>query len=115
MSKDFDRRFNPRPDLKEDEYIWNMVLKTAIKLDNETYNVLHGFRCGGAKLIYDANNPKFKLQMKPRYGRDNYWSSKEEWAVYKKHWLMPHLDNITKIFSLVSKYLDNNYNAVIAS
>jgi hypothetical protein len=110
-----DLMFDPRPDLLEDHTLWLMTLKTAINIDNETYNVLHGFRCGGAKLVYNPNDQNFKLKMEPRLGDNTIWTTQREWEQYKSEWLMPLLSNIQQIFNTVSKYLENNYSAIVAS
>jgi len=108
------KKYDPRPDHTEDSNLWDMVLQVAEKIDKETFWVLHGFRCFGTKLIYDMNHPKFKLQMKPRFGKHE-WKNVEEWNQNRQEWLIPHMENIILVFNTVAKFLDQTYQKRISS
>lgn len=90
-------KYAPRPDLKENSQLWKQVLKTAEKIDKKAYYILHGFRCGGAKLktIND------EITMVPRTGENYLWQSREEYMKDRKKWLMPLRESISEIFNLV--------------
>ena len=60
-------KYDPRPDLIEDSQLWKKILKIAEITDEKAYHILHGFRCGGAKLEIKNN----KVNMKPRIGENH--------------------------------------------
>lgn len=47
-----------RPDIKEDHFIWEEVLKVAYKM-GDVYGILHGLRCGGSRLSLDDRSLTF--------------------------------------------------------
>ena len=87
-------KYDPRPDLEEDSQLWKKILKLAEGIDKKAYHILHGFRCGGAKL--EIKNDK--VNMKPRIGKNHLWQSQEEYNKDRKQWLMPLKDSISEIF-----------------
>ena len=90
-------KYDPRPDLKEDSQLWEKILKIAEGIDEKTYHILHGFRCGGAKL--EIKNDK--VNMKPRIGKNHLWQSQEEYNKDRKQWLMPLRESISEIFGAI--------------
>jgi hypothetical protein len=86
--------YDPRPDLKEDSRLWEKVLKKAETKDNRVYFILHGFRCGGAKLEIKDD----KVNMKPRIGENYLWQSRKEYNKDRNQWLMPLKVSISEIF-----------------
>ena len=92
-------KYDPRPDLIEDSQLWKKILKIAEITDEKAYHILHGFRCGGAKL--EIKNGK--VNMKPRIGEDHLWQSQEEYNKDRKEWLMPLRESIGEIFNTVDK------------
>lgn len=49
---------DPRPDIEEDHQLWDAVLRAAWargRGDNPIYGLLHGLRCGGARLTKKEN------------------------------------------------------------
>ena len=92
-------QYEPRPDLKEDFQSWEKILKIAEVIDEKAYHILHGFRCGGAKLEIKNN----KVNMKPRIGEDYLWQSQEEYNKDRKEWLMPLRESIGEIFNTVDR------------
>lgn len=73
----------PRPDLKEDYDLWRTLFQET-DYNSKAYTILHGFRCGGAKLMWDDE----RLRMKPRTGENALWDSKEEYKEDRDRWLM---------------------------
>ena len=92
-------QYDPRPDLTEDSQLWKKILKIAEITDEKAYHILHGFRCGGAKLEIKNN----KVNMKPRIGEDYLWQSQEEYNKDRKEWLMPLRESIGEIFNTVDR------------
>ncbi|MCF8001701.1 MAG: hypothetical protein K9K76_07600 [Halanaerobiales bacterium] len=90
-------KYDPRPDLKEDSQLWQKVLKTAEKIDKKAYYILHGFRCGGAKLKTENG----EITMISRTGRKHLWQSKKEYMKDRKKWLIPLRKSISEIFNSV--------------
>ena len=80
--------------LKEDSQLWGKILKIAEVIDEKAYYILHGFRCGGAKL----DIKKGKVNMKPRIGEKHLWRSQKEYNKDRKQWLMPLKESISEIF-----------------
>jgi len=87
-------QYDPRPDLTEDSQLWEKILKIAEARDEKAYNILHGFRCGGAKLEVKNN----KVIMQPRIGENHLWQSQQEYNKDRKEWLMPLRESIGEIF-----------------
>ncbi len=96
-------RYDPRPDLTKDHEYWVAVLKQAEQEGNDTYGILHGFRCAGAKLVLKDN----KLVMEPRLGKNNLWQSKEEYEDDKEYWLVPRTMQIFRVFTVSAATIKN--------
>jgi len=82
------RQFEPRPDLKDDSYLWKQLLKVAWRKNKKLHGTLHGVRCAGARLDY---NEKLKL-----LAPDNM--KKPEWQEIRKDWLLSDKEKITALF-----------------
>ena len=91
-------KYDPRPDVKEDSQLWEQVLKTAEKIDKKAYWVLHGFRCGGAKLKTENGG---EFTMVARTGKNHLWQSREEYMRDRKKWLILLRNPISQIFNSV--------------
>lgn len=82
----------PRKDLEDDYKLWQTMFQEA-DYHSKAYTILHGFRCGGAKLVWDDE----QLKMKPRTGKGALWDSKEEYMKDRKKWLMgEHKEDVVK-------------------
>ena len=46
---------DPRPDLAEDSYFWAKFLTLAVRESRYLFEVLHGFRCCGTRLVKAAS------------------------------------------------------------
>jgi hypothetical protein len=53
--------FGPRPDIKEDHYIWVRLLRIAYSFERETYELLHQFRSCGC--LVKLENSKIKIDL----------------------------------------------------
>ena len=90
---------DPRPDLKEDSSRWEAVLSEARK-DPELHGLLHGLRCGGARL---EQRPRGSLRL-------NYnpllkaWQRKE----LLSNWLEPNRDKIQAVFEAAAERVKSN-------
>lgn len=111
---------DPRPDLREDHILWASVLITAQKLDvkflaertfttkpdqssqpptdlpcgGSIFGLLHGLRCGGAKLE-KLENGNLKLDYEPLLGTNGGAWDKD---VLLKDWLMPFRQEMSTVF-----------------
>ena len=100
----YKNKYDPRPDIKEDSWLWNNVLKTAEKIDGDIYGILHGFRCAGCMLKLKNNH----ITLKPNIGQKKHWKTDKEWKRDREEWLIPKIESIKVVFSTVEKYLNDN-------
>lgn len=96
--------YDPRYDLVEDSELWMMVLKTAEKIDEETYNALHYTRCCGARLYFEPSRQDQKLYMQPQFGKHEF-KDQEEWNEHRRICLIPYSQHIMTIFKTVENFL----------
>lgn len=96
----------PRPDLKEDYDLWKVLFQEA-DYKSKAYTILHGFRCAGAKLVWDEEREM--LLMKPRFGNGGpgegaMWESQEEYQKDRKQWLFgEHQEDIMQAIKTTQK------------
>src|SRR5690606_22170461 len=74
---------DPRPDLEEDHRDWVAVLAAAWQ-DSELHGLLHGLRCGGARLErrQGARGAYYRIDYSPLL---SYWDE----DVLRRDWLEP--------------------------
>src|SRR5690606_10079630 len=74
---------DPRPDLTEDHRDWVAVLAAA-RQDSELHGLLHGLRCGGARLEVreGARGAYYRIDYTPLLG---WWDEVE----LRRRWLEP--------------------------
>ena len=74
---------DPRPDLEEDHRDWVAVLAAA-RQDSELHGLLHGLRCGGARLErrQGARGAYYRIDYSPLL---SYWDE----DVLRRDWLEP--------------------------
>jgi len=86
---------DPRPDLAEDHLRWVAVLSMAWHRDRDLWGLLHGLRCGGARLetrhVNDGRE-MFRLDYRPLL---DVWSEKE----LRSQWLEPYREAIKRLFA----------------
>ena len=85
-------RLDPRPDLAEDHRDWMAVLAVAETEDLRLHGLLHGLRCGGARLeLRDgAKGPYYRIDYKPLL---EVWDEQE----LRETWLEPHRRQIKQV------------------
>lgn len=82
---------DPRPDLTEDHRDWVAVLAAA-RQDSELHGLLHGLRCGGARLErrQGARGAYYRIDYSPLLG---WWDEVE----LRRRWLEPHKEAIKQV------------------
>ena len=70
-------KYDPRPDIEKDHYIWFQLLLIAENENKNIYNLLHGLRCCGCKLKL-KNKCKLKLDLKNSPQLLNSFTPKEK-------------------------------------
>lgn len=101
---------DPRPDLETDAELWAAVLIEAQRSDpysddvHSVYGLLHGLRCGGAKLfITDTGNLRLDYNALVAPG---LWTNRE----LRNKWLIPVATTIKRIFAKVERRLQGDVN-----
>jgi hypothetical protein len=96
---------DPRPDHTQDNHHWELILTNAKALfDNNPqpvnrfgkttlFKILHGLRCGGARL--EETKQAYKL-----HPGDEEFADPEEWEQTKRDWLNPVKDDLVRLFKL---------------
>jgi hypothetical protein len=96
-------KYDPRPDLKKDSKLWQVVLKTAERVNKQIYSNLHSFRIAGARLkVKDG-----KLKLIPTIGQNKYWKTKADYQKDRKEYLLPYTEEIKEIFKEVEDGYSN--------
>jgi len=86
---------DPRPDLAEDHRQWVAVLSMAWHRDRDLWGLLHGLRCGGARLETKRasdGREMFRLDYRPLL---DVWSEKE----LRSQWLEPYREAMKRLFA----------------
>ncbi len=91
-------RFDPRPDLIEDQALWRgLLLLAAVEPDaddpNCIYGVLHALRCCGARLAWTESRT-LRLQG-DGYGTRYYGN----WRDDRQRWLLPRRVQLTRLLA----------------
>lgn len=84
---------DPRPDLVEDSALWKAVL-VAARGDRALFGLLHGLRCGGARLRRRPNG-RLKLDYRPLL---SVWDER----ALLRDWLEPNRAAIVAVFLRVA-------------
>lgn len=93
---------DPRPDLVEDTDLWERVLTMAKETDpapgteRSLFGLLHGLRCGGARLV------RTKMSLKLDYEPVLECCDKEELMM---QWLEPAKEDLRRLFRQVASGL----------
>lgn len=86
---------DPRPDLAEDHRHWVAVLSLAWYRDRDLWGLLHGLRCGGARLETKRasdGREMFRLDYRPLL---DVWSEQE----LRSQWLEPYREAMKRLFA----------------
>lgn len=82
---------DPRPDLREDSWLWERLLPWSYGADGgqeeSLFGALNGFRCGGARLQLDGEGVRFTR---------GDWPA-DEYAELRNRYLMPHAGRINSL------------------
>ena len=91
---DLPYRLDPRPDLVEDHRDWMAVLAVAELEDSHLYGVLHGLRCGGARLELrrSARGQHYRIDYKPLLGTWDEQELRSRWLEPRRHQIKQVLD-----------------------
>lgn len=92
------RHLDPRPDIKSDHDDWvdvlqNCLLWAGLQDGKGLHGVLHGLRCGGARLAKINNAMGYKLLP----GSED-WKDKEKWGEAKEGYLDGVKDDLVAVF-----------------
>ena len=91
---------DPRPDLAEDSYFWIKFLTLAARESRYLFEVLHGFRCCGTRLV-KAESGKlagmYVLRPDVDPTGDRAWMSIEEYETDKQKYLRPMETELLKL------------------
>lgn len=88
---------DPRPDLADDHYLWNQLLRIAYEFNREERaqsaefcGVLNGMRCGGTRLRPGKNG----WVLRPDIDESGVvaWQSQTEYDTYKERYLVRWLE-----------------------
>ena len=76
---------DPRIDLKEDSFLWQEILVMAKKKSVTLAGILHGIRCGGARI--EPGKTGFVI-------RGGDW---EDYPAHRDNYLMPYKDDVKQM------------------
>ena len=81
---------DPRPDLERDSNLWELFISITYLADEQLAYILHGFRCGGARLLKSNNG----YVMRPEFNHNSLWDNQVEYEQDRKKFLMPYAEKI---------------------
>lgn len=93
-------RLDPRPDLKKDSWLWEILLHYVYGTD--LYWILHGFRCTGTLLMLKKDGT---LVMRPHTGPDG-WESLDQYMEFRGRYLMPRKEQLEKVLRDLARALE---------
>ena len=100
-------RYDPRPDLSDDSFLWRQLLRLAEKHYPEVYSPLHGFRCRGSKITRYPSGWHMGFDARRAASEDDTgtWRDQAELDDAVREWLRPADDFVSQVESPVSKLL----------
>lgn len=121
IAADDRHRFDPRPDLADDHRFWVAALSAAWSMDKKVahqvqpeqafgfYGLLHGLRCGGARLEERLHQGKrfLRLDFTPLLAPNGCWQEQR----LRDRWLMPYRDHMRMAFDLALRVHDSMQTA----
>jgi len=98
------RHLDPRPDIKADHEDWvdmlqNCLVWAGLKDGKKLWGVLHGLRCGGARI----QRVKGELGYKLLPGNED-WKQEAEWQRIRKEHLDPVRDDLVELFKFTKEH-----------
>lgn len=99
------RHLDPRPDIEADHEDWvdmlqNCLVWAGLKDGKKLWGVLHGLRCGGARV---QRNPKSELGYKLLPGNED-WKQEAEWQRIRKEHLDGVKDDLISLFKMTKEH-----------
>jgi hypothetical protein len=90
-------QIEPRPDLKDDTKLWQLILHNAFQLEPDAWNVLHGIRCLGARADGEIKGKNRTIKITRGEIPEG------EWLEIKTMWLTEQKENIRSVFSVTEE------------
>lgn len=87
--------FDPRPDLADDSWLWDWLLK---RLVGEDQVLFHGFRCAGFRLRRRGERFVLEPTILPALG----FTTQEEYQAFRAQWMIPNRDVIQSTLQKVA-------------
>ncbi len=94
---------DPRPELGADSLAWAHLLAYASTDRSDTqglYGVVHGARCGGAKLTFTQGRWRVEPRIDPSE-MISIWHDQAAWEADRGRYLLRHRDRLTALLRLV--------------
>lgn len=85
---------DPRPDLSEDSELWLWLLVEADTISGKLFEVLHGFRCGGARIRKGSKGYIIRPELDPT-GKISIWRTQRDYEKERDRWLRPFIKEIS--------------------
>lgn len=97
---------DPRPDLTVDSTFWETFLTLAVRESRHLFEVLHGFRCCGTRLVKATSGPLAGMYvLRPDIdptGADA-WTSQDEYEKWKTKYLKPLEPQLLKVLKQLNQ------------
>jgi hypothetical protein len=98
------RHLDPRPDIEADHEDWvdmlqNCLVWAGLKGGKKLWGVLHGLRCGGARI----QRVKGELGYKLLPGNED-WKQETDWQRIRKEHLDPVRDDLVELFKFTKEH-----------
>lgn len=94
---------DPRPDLAEDSELWLWLLVEADTISGKLFEVLHGFRCGGARIRQNtAGAYVIRPELDPT-GEISIWRTRRDYEKERDIWLKPFIKEISVLLKIMPK------------
>jgi hypothetical protein len=96
---------DPRPDLKEDSNLWDILLKIiAVKFGNcEFYWTMQGFRCMGLRILLSSEETYILRPEIDQTGHIGFFPDEYE-PLRDKH-LRPYIEKIEEVLPLLKRWV----------
>jgi hypothetical protein len=85
---------DPRPDLAEDSELWLWLLVEADTISGKLFEVLHGFRCGGARIRQGKTGYIIRPEL-DQTGKTSIWKTQRDYEKERDRWLRPFIKEIS--------------------
>ena len=93
--------FDPRPDLSDDSWLWDWLLK---RLTGEDQGLFHAFRCAGFRLNSRDGRAVLEPTILPALG----FATQAEYQEFKERWMVPNREIILSTLQKVELTVKND-------